>query len=52
MIAKGRELQQREENDGKKEKTMVEGNAQCNGRRERAMERKKKLEGSMPKGRE
>jgi len=31
---------------------MVEGNTQCNGRGERAMEKKKKLEGIMSKGRE
>jgi len=32
---KGREVQQREENNGKEEKTMAKGNAQCNGRREK-----------------
>jgi len=40
---KGREVQQREENNGNEEKTMAKGNAQCNGRREKAMKREKNL---------
>lgn len=42
MIVNGRQVQHREKNDGKEEKIMVEGNTQCNGRGERAMEKKKK----------
>ncbi len=52
MIVNGRQVQHREKNNGKEEKIMVEGNTQCNGKGERAMEKEKKLEGIMPKGRE
>jgi len=51
-MAKGREVQQRGKNDGKRERTMANVSAQRNGRGEKAMERKKKLEGTMVEGRE
>ncbi len=41
MIVKGKEVQQKEKNNGKEEKTMAEGNVQCNGIGERAMEGEK-----------
>jgi hypothetical protein len=50
MIVEGRGVQQKDENDGKEEKIMAKGNAQCYGRGKRAMEKEKKLEGTMPKG--
>ncbi len=50
LLQKGREVQQREENDGKEEKTMVERKAQCNGRTEKAMEREKNLKEQCQRG--